>query len=213
MIPQAASAAHGSQSPGLFMLAWGLAASALGLAMVTNFRGFADNFARRAAASSAGLRNLPPWKWQRPQDPGGQTRLLRLIAIPFAIIGPIVIVAGIISVGEGGMTGSRVGPVPSPFRYIFIAFAVVSVGWSWVSHGGLFRPAARRGGWRLAAALLSSLGGLVFGISIAIGQLTIGIVALVIGGLPSLLLLMEGKPGGRGPGRSDAAGQAEIGEK
>jgi hypothetical protein len=188
------------------MLAWGLAASALGLAMVTNFRGFADNFARRAAASSAGL--LPPWKWQRPQDPGGQTKLLRLIAIPFAIIGPIVIVAGIISVGKEGITGSRVGPVPSPFRYILIAFVVVSVGWSWVSHGGLFRPAARRGGWRLAAALLSSLGGLVFGISIATGQLTIGIVALVIGGLPSLLLLMEGKPGS-----SDAAGQAEIGEK
>ncbi len=37
------------------MLAWGLFASAFGLPMVTNIRGFADNFARRAEASSAGL--------------------------------------------------------------------------------------------------------------------------------------------------------------
>ena len=58
----------------------------------------------------------------------------------------------------------------------------------------MFRPAARRGGWRLAAAVLSSLGGLIFGIGMAMGQLTIAIAALVIGGLPSLILMMEDKP-------------------
>jgi hypothetical protein len=58
--------------------AWGLGASAFGLLIVTNFRGFADNFARRAEASSAGLRKRPPWKWQLPPDPAEKTRRMRL---------------------------------------------------------------------------------------------------------------------------------------
>jgi hypothetical protein len=180
------------------MLAWGLFASAFGLLIVTNFRGFADNFARRAEASPAGLRKLPPWKWQRSPDPAEQAKLVRLIAIPFAIIGPIVTVAGLIAISQGRTGDSGPGPLPGPLRYLFIAFAAVAVGWSWLSRRGLFRPAARRGGWRLAAALLSSLGGLVFGIGITVGQMTIAIVAWVIGGLPSLLLVMEDKPAGPG---------------
>jgi hypothetical protein len=111
VISLAASPAHASQSPGLFMLVWGLTASAFGLATATNFRGFADNFARRAEASSAGLRKLPPWKWQQPRKPGEA----------------------------------------------------------------------------------------ICGISIAMGQMTIGIVALFAGGLPSLALPMEDKPTGTGP--------------
>jgi hypothetical protein len=45
-------------------------------------------------------------------------------------------------------------------------------------------------GWGLVAS--------VFGI--ALGQLTIGFAALLIGGLPSILLLMDDKPTGPGPG-------------
>ena len=38
-----------------------------------------------------------------------------------------------------------------------------------------------------------------------VGQLTIGFAALLIGGLPSILLLMDDKPTGPGPG--DAGGR------
>ncbi len=200
MISQAASAAHTSQGPGgLFLLAWGLGASALGLALVTNFRGFADNFSREAHASSAGLQKLPPWKWQRPQKPAERTKLVRLIAIPFAILGPILTVVGIISISHKDIGGSGPGASPSPFRYLFIAFAVASVAWSWLSPHGMFRPEARRRGWRLAVALLSSLGALIFGVGIAMGQSTIAFTALIVGGLPSVLLLMDGKPTRSGP--------------
>jgi hypothetical protein len=200
VITQAAAATHAVQPPGLFILAWGLGASAFGLLIVTNFRGFADNYARRAENSSAGLRKLPPWKWQRPPDPAEKTRRMRLIAIPFAIIGPIATVAGLISISRGGIGDSGPGALPSSPRYLFIGFAVAAVGWSWLSRRGLFRPAARRGGWRLAAALVSSLGGLIFGIGIAMGQMTIAIAAWVIGGLSCLILVMEDKPAGPGPG-------------
>lgn len=181
------------------MLAWGLLASAFGLLIVTNFRGFADNFARRADESSAGLRKLSLWKSQQSRDPAEQVKLARLLAIPFAIIGPIVTVAGIISISHGGIGGSGSDALPGPFRYLFIAFAAAAVGWPWLSRRGLFRPAARRGGWRLAVALLSSLGGLIFGVGIAMGQMTIAIAAWVIGGLPALILVMEHKQGGPGP--------------
>ena len=58
----------------------------------------------------------------------------------------------------------------------------------------------RPGGWRLAAAALSSLGVLIFGIGIAMGLTTITIGAWLIGGLPALILIMEDKPAGPGPG-------------
>lgn len=199
MISLAASAAQDGQSPGLFMLAWGLTASAFGLAAATNFRGFADNFARRAEASSAGLRKLPPWRWQQPRKPGEAAKLVRLVAIPFAIIGPIVTVAGITSISHGRTGTSGPTASPGPSGYLFIAGAIAAVAWSWLSPRGWLRPAARRGGWRLAVALLSSLGALICGISIAIGQMTIGIVALFAGGLPALALLAEDKPTGTGP--------------
>lgn len=200
MILQAAPATHTSQAGGLFMLAWGLVAAMFGLALVTNFHGFADNFARQSEASSAGLRKLRPWKWQQPRDLGAQTRLMRLLAIPFAIIGLIMIAAGMISISQGRIASYGLSALPIPLRYLFIAFAVVAVGRSWLSRRGLFRPAARRGGWWLAIALLSSLGGMVFAISIAMGQVAIGIGAWAIGALPSLVLLMEDKPSGSGPG-------------
>lgn len=200
MISQAASAAHASQGPGgLFLLAWGLGASALGLGLVTNFRGFADNFSRQADASSAGRRKLPPWKRQWPQTPAERIKLVRLIAIPFAILGPILTVVGLISISHKDINGSEPGPSPSPFRYLFIVFAVASVAWSWLSPHGMFRPKARHSGWRLAVALLTSLGVLIFGVGIATGQSTIAFIALIVGGVPSVLLLMNGKPTRSGP--------------
>jgi hypothetical protein len=58
---------------------------------------------------------------------------------------------------------------------------VIIIGRFWLSRMAPFRAAAARGGWRLALAVLSSLGMLVFGIAVAMGQLAIGIAALVVG--------------------------------
>jgi hypothetical protein len=60
----------------------------------------------------------------------------------------------------------------------------------------MFRPVVRRGGWRLASALISSAGGLLLGIGIATGQMTTAIAAWVIGGLSTVVLMMEDKPAG-----------------
>lgn len=62
--------------------------------------------------------------------------------------------------------GQRYG-LAGPFRCVFIAVTVTIVGWYWLSRQAPFRSAAQRGGWRLAIAVLSSLGMLTFGIGIA----------------------------------------------
>jgi len=146
-----------------------------GVLLATNFRGLTDNFVRKAEESSAGLRKLQLWKPER--SPAEQVKLARLLAIPFAVIGPVVTVAGIISISHAGIGGSGPGALPDPVRYVVIALAAAAVGWSWLSRRGLFRPAILRGGWRLAVAVLSSLGGLIFGVGIATGQLAIAIAA------------------------------------
>ena len=68
------------------------------------------HFARAGGLAAAA------WKWQQPPDPAGQTKLMRLIAIPFVIIGPISIVAGLISISQGRIGDSGPGALLSPFR-------------------------------------------------------------------------------------------------
>jgi hypothetical protein len=210
---QAAAAAHSAPPPGLFLLVWGLGASAAGLLTVTNYRGFADNNARRMAQSAARRRSrsarwLPPRDWQQPDDPAGRTRQVRLIAIPFAIIGPIVTVVGLVSISHHGIGGSGPGGGLGPFGYVFIGFAVVTVGWQWLSSRGLFRPAGRRGGWRLALAVVASAATLVFGVGMALGQLTIAIAALAFVGVPSVLLMLGETP--PGPGSRSGGGPGDL---
>jgi len=189
------------------MLAWGLGASAVGLLAVTNFRGFADNYARLVGRSAAG-RGPRPGRWRQPPPADGQptadppepTRRVRLIGIPFAVIGPIVTVIAIISISHEGLGPLGPGGGFGPFGYLFIAFAVVAVGWHWRSPRGLFRPAGRRGGWRLALAVVASLGMLTFGVGVAVGQLTLAVAALAPVMVASVLLLMGDKPAGPGSG-------------
>jgi hypothetical protein len=89
------------------------------------------------------------------------------------------------------VAGQQFVGLASPFRYVFIAWMVMIVGWHWRWRRGPFRAAAQRGGWRLAIAVLSSLCMLVFGIGIAMGQLVIGIAALIVGGPPTWFLFIR----------------------
>jgi len=81
--------------------------------------------------------------------------------------------------------------VDSPFRYVSIVVAVIIVGRFWLARPAPFRAAAQCGGWQLALAVLSSLSMLVFGIGIAMGQLAIGIAALIVGAPPTWFLFIR----------------------
>jgi len=128
----AAHAAHSASGGpgGLFLLAWGLMATAAGLAAATNFRGFADAAAASARSSRA---RKPRWQPNRTQlmtpDPLPQPNvgLFRLVGGVFAIIGPIVTVAGIVSSAHGHFAIPETPALPSPFRYVWLAFGAASI--------------------------------------------------------------------------------------
>jgi hypothetical protein len=190
VITQAAAATHTSQPPGEFLLTWGLIASAIGLLTVTNFHGFADKYARRWAASSSRRRRVPPWRSQPPQDPAEQTRRVRLLAIPFAVAGPVVTVIEIVSISRGG-TGASEPSLPSPYCYLLIGFAAAGVAWSWLSRSGWFRHSDWRHGWRLGVAVLSSAGLLVYGTGLALAQLAMTVAGMAVGAAAFLILVMK----------------------
>jgi hypothetical protein len=166
----------------------------IGLALVTNVRGLADNLARRdrLTLEQRMKRALSPG--YQPRSPEARARNLRIVGILFAVAGPIAIVGGAISISHGHGGTSGMPALPTPFRYLFIAVTVVAIGQWWLPQRGMFRQAARRGGWRLAIALIGSLGALIFGVLTSLGEWTIGIAAWLIGGLLSLTLWMDGMP-------------------
>ena len=151
MIAQNVSAASSQQSaPGFFLLAWGLFASVLGLGLVTNYRGFAHHFA------------LLTWTRERSDDSARRSKRVRLIAIPFAVAGPIVTIVGLVQIARGHISVPRGPALPLPLALAFVAIAVVAIGQYW-RDGRLYRVAARQGGWRRVAAVLASAGAVSFG--------------------------------------------------
>jgi hypothetical protein len=171
------------------------------LGLVTNFRGFTERFTESTYASSAWMRRVPPWKWMQrgmtSRELARRVRLTRVIAIPFAILGPIMIVVGVVQMARGNIAVPRGPALPVPFALVFVGFGAVAVVQYW-RRGGFLRVAAQRGGWTRAAAVVVSLGIVSFGVFTAVGQTTLGIAGWLVGGLASVPLTMAGKaPRGR----------------
>ena len=195
MLAEATSTASTDQSgSGLFLLAWGVFASGLGLGLVTNFRGFADRFAQMNRASNAWLMRIPPWKWMpvKPDSLVWRARLSRIIAIPFAILGPIVTIAGVAQILHGHISMSRGPALPLPLGILFVAAALVSMGQFW-RRGMMLRLAAQQGGWMRAAAVVATAGTLGFGGFFALGQWTLGIASWLVAAVAMLSLMMSRK--------------------
>ena len=186
------AASSGQSSSGLIPLACGLFASVIGLGILTDFHGFADEFVRGSYASTAGLRRVPPWKWMpRKSDEeelANRVKQVRLIAIPFAIAGPILIVVGVVQIARGHFAVPRGPAAPLPVVFMFVGFVLVGMFQYW-RRGGLLRLAAGRGGWRRGAAITASLGALSFAVFTALGFTTLGIAGWLVGGLSSLSLV------------------------
>lgn len=178
---------------GFFLLAWGLFASAIGWGIITDFRGFADFYTRGAMSSSSGLRRIPPWKWlprkSAEQELAERRRQVRFIAIPFAIIGPIVTVAGVVEMLHGHFAISRGPALPLPIALFFIGITLVAIIQYW-RRGYFFRHAAAQGGWALVTAIIATLGALSFGVFTALGQTTLGIAGWLVGGLAAIAMAM-----------------------
>ena len=196
MIGLAASGAAGQEvAPGLFLLVWGLFASVVGLALVTDFRGFVQGFTQSAYDSPAWMRRIPPWKWmrQRPDELARRAKLNRLLGIPFAVLGPIMTVVGLVQILRGHLSVPRGPALPLPFALAFIGIAVLAMIQYWRPRG-LFRHAARRGGGMRAAAIFASVGAVSFGVFMALGLTTLGIAGSAVCGRGNIFLMMPRRP-------------------
>jgi hypothetical protein len=183
---QAASGTAANQPGGLFMLALGVAASLGGLMLVTNFRGFAD--------AAAELRNSR-WSLFGSRDSDASFRrnkvLVRIVGAVFAVVGPIMTVAGIVTSIHGHFSVPDTAAAPVPFRYLFVAGGAFVIAFYWTPHRrGFALTAARQGRWRCAAAIVASLGAAVFVIGVAYGRMTIGIAAWLASGLLAIALFI-----------------------
>jgi hypothetical protein len=187
---------------GFVLLAWGLFASAIGWGLITNFRGFADTYTRTAMSSSSGLRRIPPWKWlprkSAEQEVAERRTLVRFIAIPFAIIGPFVALAGVVETVRGHIGISRGPALPLPFALFYIAIALVAIVQYW-RRGGFFRHAAEQGGWTRVTAVVAALGMLSFGVFTALGETTLGVAGWLVGGLAAVAMVTSVKTAGVAP--------------
>jgi hypothetical protein len=138
-----------------------------------------------------------------------RTKMLRLIAVPFAIVGPIVTIVGLVQILHGHASVPRGPRLPLPMALAFVAVAAVAVGQQW-RRSGFFLAGARQGGWMCAAAIIASIGAFSFGVFTAVGQTTIGTVGWLVGGLASVPLLLSRKSGAETS--ADSPGQAGHGE-
>ena len=167
------------------MIGWGL---------ITNFHGFADKFSYAGYSSSSRLRRVPPWKWMHrrtdEEELASRKKLSRLIAVPFAILGPIVTIVGVVQMARGHIAVPRGPALPLPFGLAFIGMSVAFMVQYW-RRGGFFRLSAQQGGWMRAASIVATLGAVSFGVFTALGFTTLGIGGWMVGGLASVSLLMS----------------------
>lgn len=117
-------------------------------------------------------------------------KMARFIAIPFAVLGPIMTIAGVVQILRGHIAVPRGPALPLPFALVFIGVGVLGLLQNW-RRDRFLRLAAQQGGWMLLAAIVASVGGLSFGVFIAVGQMTLGIAGWLVGGLAAVSLLMS----------------------
>lgn len=87
---------------GLLTTAIGIACSAFGVTFVLNYRGWAERWYQSQAQRRlpAWLERIPPWKGS---DPESIKPVMRIYVWFFAIVGPILVVVGVVRIVSGNL--------------------------------------------------------------------------------------------------------------
>ncbi|MFJ4869008.1 hypothetical protein [Streptomyces sp. NPDC088757] len=169
----------------MFSVLWGVFATALGWTVATDFRGAAHRF---HALSHAAV----------PFGGGGAPVMgvgfFRLLAAVFALVGPVVLVGGLVDVWRGEAGTGDLPPVPAPF-VVVEAMVVGFVLWrAWRRSGVLRREWDADGGLRRAAVAGLTASAVVFVVTLGFGWTTWTMAGWLVGGLCGLALLLGDRP-------------------
>ncbi|WP_326662016.1 hypothetical protein [Streptomyces sp. NBC_00385] len=170
----------------MFPIAWGVVATAFGWIIATDFRGAAHRFHAYSHAATP---------FSGAGEPPLGVGFLRMLAGVFALIGPVVLVSGLMDVWRG-----RAGPgdlPPAPAWFVVAEAAVVGAVLlrTWRRSGVLRRE------WdagnvlgRTALAVLTA-SAVAFTVTLGFGWDMWMMASWLVGGLCGLILLSSGRPG------------------
>ncbi|MFB7288398.1 hypothetical protein [Actinacidiphila glaucinigra] len=187
--------AGGGDGGAFFSVIWGLGASGFGWILVTDFRGAARRFHAMSARSV-------PFGGDRPPVVG--VGFVRFVAGVFALVGPVVLVTGLLD-----LVRDPAAPEPMPRPPLPLAvFAVLGAGvglWTFWRRSGVLRPEWAKGGTLRRAAAVVLTGVLVaFPALLVLGRTTPMLLVWLLGGAAGVVLLPGRRDGtGSGPGADD----------
>ncbi|MEU3605472.1 hypothetical protein AB0E83_08420 [Streptomyces sp. NPDC035033] len=183
----------------MFSVAWGVFATALGWIVATDFRGAAHRF---HALSHA----VMPFGGVGVSVVG--VGFFRLLAGVFALVGPVVLVGGLMDVWRGEARSDRLPPIPIWFVVVEATIVGVVLWRIWRHTGVLRREWGAGSGPRRAAVAGLTASAVAFVVTLGFGWGTWMIASWLAGGLCGLALLLgdqPGKPSGTGLVSADSS--------
>ncbi|MFE7338286.1 hypothetical protein [Streptomyces griseus] len=166
----------------MFSLVWGTFATTLGWVVATDFRGAAHRFhAFSHAATPFG-------------GPGASVigvGFFRLVAGVFALVGPIVLVTGLLELWRGDAEALSLPPVPAGFVAVEAVIVGVTLWSTWRRSGFLRRQWDAGSGLRRTAVAGVTASLVAFAALLALGSGTWMLVAWLLGGLCGITLLLS----------------------
>ncbi|MEV0689645.1 hypothetical protein [Streptomyces sp. NPDC050388] len=181
----------------MFLVAWGVFATAFGWIVATDFRGAARRFHAMSRAAT-------------PFGGAGSSVMgvgfVRAVAGVFGLIGPFVLGAGLLELwrGEAGLDG--LPPVPAWFVVCQALVAGVGLWTMWRRSGMLRREWDAGTGLRRAAVVVLTASFVAFLVTLGLGQGGWAVVSWLVGGLCGLTLLLgrrTDQPSAAGPAPAD----------
>jgi hypothetical protein len=176
-------------SAALFLVAWGIFATSMGLVTATNYRGFVDQMMAERRRAARLLRRVPPWRWF-PDRPAGSRGFLRVVGAVFAVTGPVVLIVGIVFLATHPWRIPEIDSHPHLNAFSIVGGVAILIGSVvlWWPHSGQLWLAWSRGGFARLAAVDNSVALLVM----AVGWVTMITPVFICGwliGIPGSIYL------------------------
>ncbi|MFP3987961.1 hypothetical protein U9R90_10735 [Streptomyces sp. E11-3] len=177
----AVAAAESESASGLFLLVWGIAATAFGWTVATDFHGAARRMVQRSAHRGQSIAGLQP------------VRFVRIVAGFFAVLGPVMLVRGARGLGSDGI-GTFFPRLPLGFAVMAMVWSLAGVVVVWRRTRSPLRWAWSGGPSQRAAAVIGTVVGPLLPLSLWTGYGWLSAAIVLVGVAAGVVLLVGSHP-------------------